>query len=65
MNLSEGSDNHSPDDLYPFTIFNLGGTAKKKTVFFGNFSQMADPTPPFWEPLSRKKILGFILHFRP
>ena len=39
---------------------NKGGIRLKKTVFFGNFSQMADP--PFWEPLSWK---WFILHFRP
>ena len=28
----------------------LGGTSKKKTVFFGNFSQMADPPPLLGTP---------------
>ena len=42
----------------------LGTHSKKITGLIGNFSQMADPPPPFWEPLIKKKIL-FILHFRP
>ena len=37
---------------------------KKTTTLFGNFSQTSDP-PPLWEPLIQKKILLFILHFRP
>ena len=40
-------------------------TQKKKTGFFGNFSQVLDPPlPPFWEPLFPKKKVWFILHFR-
>ena len=40
---------------------------QKKTILFGNFSHTSDPAPPppFWEPLIKKKILVFILHFRP
>ena len=45
----------------------LGTLPKKKTGFFGNFSQVSDP--PFWEPLFPKKkygsfcILGPLEHF--
>ena len=35
--------------ILPITC-ELGGSAEK-TVFFGNFSQITDPPPPFWEPL--------------
>ena len=37
----------------------LGGDSFKKTVFFGNFSQMADPTrSPFGNPLVEKIFYG-------
>ena len=42
----------SNSDIFSPYILRKGGIhLKKKTVFFGNFSQMVDP-PPFWEPLS-------------
>ena len=41
---------------------------KQITGLFGNFSQVADPSPPsppFGNPSFEKKMLSFILHFRP
>ena len=35
----------------------------KKTGFFGNFSQMSDHPPPFWETLFSKQI-SFNIYFR-
>ena len=52
--------------IFWYQMHRLGGDSGRKTVFFGNFSQMADAPPtPFWEPLSWQIFLWFILHFRP
>ena len=37
---------------------------KKNDIIWEFFPNVGPPTPPFWEPLSQKKILVFILHFR-
>ena len=39
----------------------LRDATKKKTGFFGNFSQVSDLPPPFWEPLFPKKKHGLPL----
>ena len=39
---------------------------KKLRDYLGIFPKWRPPPiPPFWEPLIRKKLLSFILHFRP
>ena len=49
-----------------YDFYCIRGSSKKKNgIFWEFFPNGGPPTPPFWEPLSRKKILGFILHFRP
>ena len=36
----------------------MGNLEKKNPGLFGNFSQIAAPTPPFWEPLVQNKFYG-------
>ena len=66
LNKSQAQLMDAGHEKYGITYYDhaMVRTQKKITVLFGNFSQMADP-PPFWEPLIQKKILSFILHFRP
>ena len=44
-------------ELFSSSKLTKGGHHLKKTVFFGNFSQMADP-PPFGNPLVEKFFYG-------
>ena len=61
----------SPVNKNQYFIFYLGiiryVLREKKRYYLGIFPKRRAPPPthPFWEPLIQKKILVFILHFRP